>query len=443
MIVFAFGFLLFQSLTPTFTNISYGTKTLETLDVYVASSPNPTPAIIEMHPGGWAGGSKSAFAPYGGVIEKIYSRGVTVISINYPVAPTDLYPSPNNSCQRAVQFVRANAQNWNIDPTNIAGVGMSAGAHLAMWVAMAPDKQDLLSPDPVSKQSSRLRAVVSIQGPSDFTSQYYKHDPAKSPHGSPVWAYFGVTNQAQWDAIPIVNKQSASPRYQVFQSAMVANRNVSFLGVYEGDAKKVASSELPTPESNVHSLIYGLLQREALKSIGNNDAELWIGASILDGAGKSYPGDTIADWLNMRLRSQNLSNYGFGTPGCYGSQILLSNGDAALGNNNFLLKSYLADPNGLGAIFMDTSVQAAFSDPFGVGIRMLLDPTSPNFMSWDASVNSLGMLNLIIAVPNNPVLSGQTFYAQGATAWTSAVPAGCVPSPLGLTTTNVLRIRVP
>lgn len=444
MPAFALALLLFQSITPTFTDVAYGAKPLEKMDVYLAPSTSPTPVLIEIHPGGWASGAKSQFNVYGGSIEKIYSRGISVISIGYPLAPADLYPQQNLSCLRAVQFVRANAQNWNIDPNNIAAMGMSAGAHLSMWVAMSPDAAIPGSPDPVLQQSSRLRAVVSVRGPSWFTAPYYKHNPAISGHGSPVWTYFGVSNQAQWDAIPNSTKLAVSPAWLASQSAMLQNKNVSVLCLHDGDPLVTNSSQLPLPETNVHNLVYGILFREALQAIGNKDVEVWAGASIENLQGAFYPGDMIADWLDMRLRSSKLSNFGFASPGCYGSLFLLSNGEPFPGNPAFKLKSYLNLSNTLAAIIFDDHINSGYSDPFALGLRLWHDYNSPTMFELDAMVNPAGMLDLDIAVPNDPLLSGQTFYAQAITSWNGpGMPVGCVTTPLKLSTTNTLKMIIP
>ncbi|MBI3818623.1 MAG: alpha/beta hydrolase [Planctomycetes bacterium] len=439
----AFALFLLQAITPNFTDVPYGSKPLEKLDVYMAPSPTPTPAVIEIHPGGWSSGAKSSFSDYGGAIEKIYSRGITIVSINYPLAPADLYPVQNLSCQRAVQFVRANAQAWNIDPNNIASIGMSAGAHLGMWVGMSPDAGNASSNDPVLQQSSRLRAIVSIRGPSDFTSQYYKYVPQPGDHGSPIWQYFGVTTQHQWDGIPVATKQAASPRYLASGAASVINANVSFLALHDGDATITSSTQLPAPETNVHSLIFGMIMREALHAIGSIDAEVWAGTSIEDPTGSFFTGDMIADWLNNRLRSSSLSNYGFGTPGCYGSLFLVTNGDATVGNPNFSINCYIAGTNPLGAVLFDTYIMPDYSDPFGIGIRLWMYPLSTTLFAMDATLTA-GTLNLSAPIPNNPMLSGSVFYAQGLSVWNGiGTPVGCSPSPFQLSTSNVLRFQIP
>ncbi|MFN0207097.1 MAG: alpha/beta hydrolase [Planctomycetota bacterium] len=436
--------LLIQNLVPTYTDIAYGAKPAEKLDVYISPSAVPTPAVIEFHPGGWSSGGKSQFSVYGRAIEKIYNKGITIISIDYPLAPAELYPAQNLSCLRAVQFVRANASLWNIDKNNIGGIGASAGAQLAMWVSMAPDAANPSSADPVLHESSRLRAVVSVSGPSDFTTGFYKHNPAVSAHGSPVWAYFGVSNQQQWDAIPQSTKQAASARWLASGAEILQNKNVSVLCVHEGDPNVVAASELPLPVTNVHDLVQGMIFTETLQSIGNPDASLWVGASIEDPLGSYYPGVIIADWFRVRFNTNRISNFGFGTPGCFGYEYLLSNEAASLGNINFRIQGYLGLANSLGALIISTAKYDTILDPFAIGLRLSLDFNSPELIAMDVNLDNAGNFTLNVAVPPNPVLSGQTFYAQAITSWNGpGAPVGCNPSLFKLSSTNLLRIQIP
>jgi acetyl esterase/lipase len=69
---------------------------------------------------------------------------------------------------RAVQFVRARAKDWNIDPNHIAAIGGSAGAHLAAWVGLHDDLAKPDSPDPIEQLSSRLTCLVALAGPMDL-----------------------------------------------------------------------------------------------------------------------------------------------------------------------------------------------------------------------------------------------------------------------------------
>lgn len=431
-------------MTPTFSNVAYGTKPLERLDVYLAPSPTPTAAVIEFHPGGWGGGIKSDFSKYHGAIEKIYQKGISVISINYPLAPQDPYPTANLSVQRAIQFVRARAAQWNIDKNRIAAIGRSAGAQLALWAAMSPDAA-VPGAGGLLQQSSRLRAVVSIEGPTDFTDPYYKYDAAVTPGISPAWQYFGASTQAQWDAIPIATKLSASPRWLASQSAAVLNRDVSFLAIHPGNPLATSTADLVAPAFDLHDLYFGMAMVEALGAIGNIDASLWAAPSLTSLSGDFLAGETIAEWLQQRLLTTKITQGGFGTPGCYGPQFLTAPGVPALGNAQFTVRAQLSLFNSKALLVCEPApaIAAPAADPLGLGLRWLLDPLSPQLFVYDGVADGFGTVMFSTPIPADPALSGNSYILQAVTAWQGpGTPIGCVPSPLKLSTTNALRVVV-
>ena len=65
---------------------------------------------------------------------------------------------------RAIQFLRSRADEYNLDPGRIAAKGTSLGANVSIWLAYHDDIADPESDDPVLRQSSRLRFVISGAG---------------------------------------------------------------------------------------------------------------------------------------------------------------------------------------------------------------------------------------------------------------------------------------
>lgn len=433
---------------PDLANVAYGPHALERLDVYFSpgSSPqNPAPVLVEIHAGGWAAGNKSYFPVYGGMIEKIHAKGVTVVSIDYPLAPFDLFPKANNSCRRAIQFIRHNAAAWNIDPARIAVIGASSGAHLAMWVSMAKDAAVPGSPDPVLQKSSRVMACIAYQGPSDLTDQSYSFDGSAGHAVSPVYNFLGVTTNAQWAALPAIVKNELSPRYHIwFGGGPALNRDVSFLGIYSGDPKVKSSAALPKPNSDIHSLLQGLLLKESLKSIGNPEAIVWAGLTdFIPGIGL-LAGEMAADWLNLRFLRAKIFSFDGGTPGCVGTQFLVANDKARIGNMNFELRSYNALPNTLGALTVtDARLASPWILPY-LGIEILVDLTKLALPPVDFFADSTGRCAAVLPVANDPSLVGRVFYAQAFTPWYTSpgVFPYCNPTVSGLSSTNIISIQI-
>jgi hypothetical protein len=69
---------------------------------------------------------------------------------------------------RAIQFVRFNAAQYNLDPKRIASYGGSAGAGTSLWLAVHHDLADPTSEDPVLRQSSRIVAAGCINGQATY-----------------------------------------------------------------------------------------------------------------------------------------------------------------------------------------------------------------------------------------------------------------------------------
>lgn len=146
---------------PTLENVRYGPHERNVLDFYRAKSVQPAPLVFYLHSGGWLTGDKSSIddpSPY-------LNAGISVVSINYRYTTQagDLKPpvkAPSADAARALQFVRSQAQAWNLDPERICASGASAGGCTALWLAFHPDLADPKSSDPVARASTRVRCAA-------------------------------------------------------------------------------------------------------------------------------------------------------------------------------------------------------------------------------------------------------------------------------------------
>lgn len=104
--------------------------------VDMAAGDKPAPVVIYCHGGGWARGNNGALRTLSQYMAK--QKGVTGVRIAYTLAP-----QPDATVEvsiddvlAAVEYLRQNAAELNIDPSRIGFVGNSAGAHLAAVGAM-------------------------------------------------------------------------------------------------------------------------------------------------------------------------------------------------------------------------------------------------------------------------------------------------------------------
>lgn len=115
-------------------NISYGPHgQWNLLDVYYpAGTSKPLPTIVSIHGGGYVYGSKEIYRRYGMDMAK---RGFAFVNFNYRLAPKWKFPAPLADTNAVLQWVRANARRYHLDPKRIILVGDSAGAQLASQYA--------------------------------------------------------------------------------------------------------------------------------------------------------------------------------------------------------------------------------------------------------------------------------------------------------------------
>ncbi|RNB89691.1 alpha/beta hydrolase [Brevibacillus fluminis] len=92
------------------------------------------PAILFYHGGGFIGGSVDTVEnPCKALAEK---AGAVVISVDYRLAPEHPFPSGLMDCYDTVQWVHQHAQEIQVNPSQIAVCGDSAGGNLATVCAM-------------------------------------------------------------------------------------------------------------------------------------------------------------------------------------------------------------------------------------------------------------------------------------------------------------------
>ncbi len=108
-----------------------------TMDVYLpAGGSSPDPAVLLIHGGGWAYGSKEVVQD---AARRFARSGFAAVAINYRLVPDHPWPAAAQDAVCALSFLRANADEWNVDPDRIAVMGYSAGGHLSALLAVAAD----------------------------------------------------------------------------------------------------------------------------------------------------------------------------------------------------------------------------------------------------------------------------------------------------------------
>lgn len=134
------------------------------LDFY---SPSPAqsesvPCVIMIHGGGWDSGTRDELSA---VNREIAHLGYAIASIDYRLAPKNIWPAPREDVVAALGFLEEHANVLHIDPRQFVLMGRSAGGQIAVACAYTLN-------DP------RIKGAVSLYGPHDllFAWKYGSED---------------------------------------------------------------------------------------------------------------------------------------------------------------------------------------------------------------------------------------------------------------------------
>ena len=131
------------------------------------------PAVVFLHGKGWRAGNRQEMNPF---IEGVARLGYVGVTVEYRLVPAARFPAQVADCKAAVRWLRANAKQYRINPKRIGAVGFSAGGHLACMLGVTSKADGLEGDAGNPDQSSRVQAVVSFFGPTDFTTRDWPKD---------------------------------------------------------------------------------------------------------------------------------------------------------------------------------------------------------------------------------------------------------------------------
>lgn len=173
---------------PTHARVAYGPHARHILNIWLADSDKPTPLLIRIHGGGFRNGGPHPPA----MLDAYLQAGISVASITYRFSSDAPYPAQMLDGARAVQFLRSQAQAWNLDPTRFAAGGGSAGGGISLWLGFHDDLADPDSEDPVARQSTRLTCMAVANTQSSYDPRFIReHIPGPGWKALPLWQLFG------------------------------------------------------------------------------------------------------------------------------------------------------------------------------------------------------------------------------------------------------------
>lgn len=155
------------------------------------AQPKLRPAVLMVHGGGWAGGSKKEFRNLAVLMAQL---GYVTAPVAYRLTtnPANTWPAQLDDVQLAVRWLRSHAAQYGIDPKRIGAVGVSAGGQLVASLGL----RETRNPETAKygDQSSRVSCVVDVCGPTDLADDFnskvkqgeFVNDLLKRLFGGPV-----------------------------------------------------------------------------------------------------------------------------------------------------------------------------------------------------------------------------------------------------------------
>lgn len=141
--------------TPLF-KAEYGQEE-PTVTAHLIDGKENAPCVIVLPGGGYGGLADDHEGRQ--ICEILNENGYSAFMLRYRLAPYH-YPCHLLDAKRAVRFVRANAERFNIDPNKIGIMGFSAGGHLACTAGLLFD-DGKTDGDEIDRVSSRPDSVCS------------------------------------------------------------------------------------------------------------------------------------------------------------------------------------------------------------------------------------------------------------------------------------------
>jgi acetyl esterase/lipase len=252
---------------PTAANVSYGKHPKQVVDFYQAESKEPTPLVLNIHGGGWGGGSKESVAP-----DTYLRAGISVVSVEYRLlkeATADgVVPpvkGPLGDAARALQFVRSKAKEWNLDTTKIVATGSSAGACTSLWLAFHDDLADPKSDDPVARESTRLSLVAVGGAQTSLDPQQLKEWTPNSFYGGHAFGFQPdpKNKRSQFDVF-LAEREKILPWIKEYSPYELVTNDDPPVALFYGTPPEMGKDQ----KDPTHSTNFGLALQEKCKSVG-------------------------------------------------------------------------------------------------------------------------------------------------------------------------------
>jgi acetyl esterase/lipase len=200
------------------------------LDLYVpAPGAASGAAIVYVHGGGWAVGTRRrfgrAFLSWSPTpLDRLAQAGFVVATVDYRLSGEARFPAQLHDVKAAIRWLRANAGCLGVDPARVVAWGESAGGHLAVLAGLTAGRPELEGTvgEHVGESSS-VCGVIDWYGPMNLLTLSAQHLPTsdKRPDDAGSWESAMVGAALQSDparsraASPIAYVHAGAPPIQI------------------------------------------------------------------------------------------------------------------------------------------------------------------------------------------------------------------------------------
>ena len=144
--------------------------------VYPEKTRAKLPIVVFIHGGGWAQGDKDQMA---WLCSQYAKRGYLGASISYRLVHEAPFPACIFDVKEALRFIKLQCKkDWPGDPNRIGLMGYSAGAHLALMIALTPH-QEAFKTSAYAEMDSSVKCAFGVSTPTDFVSRIENGKPFK------------------------------------------------------------------------------------------------------------------------------------------------------------------------------------------------------------------------------------------------------------------------
>jgi acetyl esterase/lipase len=220
------------------------------LDVYrPRTHPVGCPVLLQVHGGGWVGGSKNEQALP--LMYELASHGWVCVSADYRLSPHATFPDHLVDLKRALRWVKEHVAEYGGDPHFVVVTGGSAGGHLAALLALT--QNDPTFQPGFEEADTSVQGCVPFYGVYDFLdrSSAWKHSGLRRMLERQVMKGSPEEIPEQWEqASPISHVHADAPPFFVIHGERdslvpVADARAFVKALRERSKSPVAYAELP------------------------------------------------------------------------------------------------------------------------------------------------------------------------------------------------------